>query len=379
MNAKNHLRAALIALVPLCTLTLAAAPVQAQNYDHDSRDARSSSDAHNGYDARDARHGPMITGFNVDEVNRIEPGVELDFDLYGTPGGIAVLRIDGARRNLRLTETEPGRYEGTYTIGTHDRIGANSAVTANLRVGNRVTTGVLSESVLSGHGRHEGPGRGDLAGMPRVERFGVQGNQDLNPGSDLTFNVHGTPNAKVDVTIAGSRGVFFLPEVHPGDYSGVYTIRRNDHIAPNSVVTATIRANGRYSSATLGQPLLASMPQQTQHMARYCSNCATVQSVNVVEVSGDGNYLGTVGGALIGGLLGSQVGGGNGRTAAEVAGAVGGAVAGRSIQQNGSHHQRYEVVVRYANGALQTLPYDNDPGFRTGEKVRVNNGVLSRD
>jgi outer membrane lipoprotein SlyB len=362
MNSRKHLHAALFALVPLCSLTLAAAPVQAQQY------------------SRDANVGPVISGFNVDEVRRIRPGAELDFDLYGTPGGVAVLRIDGARRNLHLTETEPGRYEGTYTIGSHDRIAANSAVTANLRVGNRVTTGVLSESLLRGYGRHGAPGRGDLAAVPRVERFGVQGNQDLDPGSDLTFNLRGTPNAKVDVTIAGSRGVFFLPEVRPGEYSGVYTIRRHDHIAPNSAVTATIRANGRYSTATLGEPLLASMPQSTPRMARYCSNCATVQAVNVVEVSGDGSYLGTVGGALVGGLLGSQVGSGNGRTAAEVAGAVGGAVAGRNIeQQNSRHHQRYEVVVRYANGAVQTLPYDNDPGFRTGDKVRVNNGILARD
>lgn len=364
MISRKCLNAALIALFPLCSMTLAAAPAQAQQYSHD---------------ARDMRHGPVISGFNVDEVRSIEPGVELDFDLYGTPGGIAVLRIDGARRNLRLIETEPGRYEGTYTIGRHDRIAASSSVTANLRVANRVTTGVLAESLQRNYGRHGAPARGDLAVMPRVERFGVQGNQDLDAGSDLTFNVRGTPNAKVEVTIAGARGVFFLPEVRPGEYSGVYTIRRHDHIAPNSAVTATIRANGRASSAALGEPLLAAVPHPVQQLARYCSNCATVQSVNAVEVSGDGNYLGTVGGALIGGLLGSQVGSGNGRTAAEVAGAVGGAVAGRSIQQNTRHQQRYEVVVRYANGALQTLPYDNNPGFRAGDKVRVNNGVLSRD
>ena len=42
--------------------------------------------------------------------------------------------------------------------------------------------------------------------------------------------------------------------------------------------------------------------------------------------------------------------------------------------------QRYEVVVRYAtSGATQTLQFENDPGFRQGDRVRVNNGVLSRD
>jgi outer membrane lipoprotein SlyB len=359
MNARQHLCTALLALAPLCSLTLAAAPAQAQDY------------------ARDAAYNPAISGFNVDEVRHLAPGVELNFDLYGTPGGRAVLHIDGATRNLHMTETEPGQYEGSYTIGVHDRITAASGVTANLRTGNRVTTAALGEPLLRGAGMHEARRAGDLAAVPRVERFDVQAD-DLAPGNDLAFKVRGTPGAKVEVTVAGSRGVFFLPEVSPGEYSGVYRIRGRDRIAADSAVTATIRANGRYSTAALGRPLLAADARVAQR-ARYCSNCATVEAVNVVEVSGDGSYLGTVGGALVGGLLGSQVGSGSGRTAAEVAGAVGGAAVGHNIEQNGRHRQRYEVVVRYANGATQTIPYENNPGFQAGERVKVNNGVISRD
>jgi outer membrane lipoprotein SlyB len=361
MKRQQSLRAALaaplFALLPLAAMTLAA-PVQAQQY------------------TRDGTVAPAISGFNVDEVRRISPGVELNFDLYGTPGGMATLRIKGATRNLHLTEVEPGQYEGTYTVGTRDHIDPNSNVMANLRLGNRVTTAMLAESLIRGPRHMER--RSELAGMPRVERFDVRGNDDLDPGSDLTFNVVGTPDAKVEVSIAGSRGVFFLPEVRPGEYSGVYRIRRSDHIASNAAVTATIRANGRYTTAALGRPLLTGSPRAAA-VARYCSNCATVESVNVVEVSGDGSYLGTVGGAVVGGLLGSQVGSGNGRTAAEVAGAVGGAVAGRNIERNAHRGVRYEVVVRYDNGATQTIPYENNPGWRVGDKVKVANGTLSRD
>ncbi|MBD8673080.1 glycine zipper 2TM domain-containing protein [Massilia sp. CFBP 13721] len=189
--------------------------------------------------------------------------------------------------------------------------------------------------------------------------------------------------------MAGARGVFFLPEVRPGEYAADYTIRRDDRIAPNSRVTATIRANGRYTEQVLGRPLLAGGPRpvagpavatSAPRTARYCTNCATVEAVNVVEVNGQGNYLGTAAGAVVGGLLGNQVGSGSGRKAATAAGAIGGAVAGNAIQRNQRQAQRYEVVVRYAgNGATQTLQYDNDPGFRVGDPVRVNNGVLSRD
>ncbi|WP_307729669.1 glycine zipper 2TM domain-containing protein [Massilia sp. CFBP 13721] len=369
MKLRHTLSTTLVALLPLCSMTLAPAAAHAQQYERDSR-------------------GPSIRGFNVEEVRRLAPGVELHFDLYGTPGGNATLRIDGATRNVHMTETEPGQYVGTYVIGARDRIVNTSAVTANLRVGNRVATDVLSESVVR-DGAPRPNRRGDLASVPRIERFEVRASDELAPGNDLGFTVFGTPGARVELTMAGARGVFFLPEVRPGEYAADYTIRRDDRIAPNSRVTATIRANGRYTEQVLGRPLLAGGPRpvagpavatSAPRTARYCTNCATVEAVNVVEVNGQGNYLGTAAGAVVGGLLGNQVGSGSGRKAATAAGAIGGAVAGNAIQRNQRQAQRYEVVVRYAgNGATQTLQYDNDPGFRVGDPVRVNNGVLSRD
>lgn len=67
-----------------------------------------------------------IAMFNVDEVRRLEPGVELSFDIYGTPGGLVTRHIEGAMRNVMLVEAEPGQYEGTYTINSRDKIAARS-------------------------------------------------------------------------------------------------------------------------------------------------------------------------------------------------------------------------------------------------------------
>jgi outer membrane lipoprotein SlyB len=372
-TTRQTLAAAVVAALPLLSVTVSA-PAQAQDH------------------PRAARLAPRIEGFNVDEVRRLDPGTELNFDLYGTPGGVATLRIAGATRNLHMTETSPGAYRGTYTIGVHDRIRPNSAVTANLRANGMVSTSVLAEALVRGPGR-DGD-RGQIAGGPRVERFNVQGSDDLGPGNDLKFTVMGTPGAKVEVQIAGSRGIFFLPEVRPGEYAGIYTIRRDDRIAPDAPVTATIRAGGRYTTATLAQPLLAGRGgldrrddrraderrvDDRERVARYCTNCATVAAVNVVQTPDGGSTMGTLGGAVVGGLLGNQVGSGNGRTAATAAGAIGGAVAGREIERNARTRQRYEVVVRYANGATQTIAYDNDPGFRVGDQVKVNDGMLTRD
>lgn len=361
MQFRTLLQAVFATIVALGPVALGGAAVQAQQYQNNRA------------------YSPIINGFNVEEVRRLTPGVELHFDLYGSPGGTATLRIDGATRNLNLTEVEPGQYTGTYTIGTRDRIVASSGVTANLRLGNQVATSLLSESVLASNARR-GDRRGQLASNLVIRRFDVQGAPDLGPGNELRFMLTGTPGARVEVAITGTRGVFFLPEVRPGEYEAIYTVRNRDGITADSRVTATIRANGRYTTSVLARPLMVAARADQSRVARYCTNCATVEAVNVIEVSGNGNYLGTVGGAVIGGLLGNQVGSGSGRTAASVAGAVAGGLAGRNIQRNMNKAERYEVVVRYTtNGATQTLQYENDPGFRQGERVRVNNGVLVRD
>lgn len=123
----------------------------------------------------------------------------------------------------------------------------------------------------------------------------------------------------------------------------------------------------------------APMAVQAQPRDHGCRDCGTVISSRTVEQAQKASGLGAVGGAVVGGLLGNQVGSGGGRTAATVAGALGGALAGREIQRNSNSGQRYDVVVRYANGSTQTVPYENDPGFRVGDQVKVNDGVLTRD
>ncbi|MES3021045.1 MAG: glycine zipper 2TM domain-containing protein [Pseudomonadota bacterium] len=368
IKTSNKLAAGLLAAIPLFSLTLAA-PAQAQQ-------------------SVSVVTAPAIRGFAVDEVRRLAPGVELDFMLYGTPGGRATLSIAGARRNLNLTETNPGQYEGTYTLSSRDRVTGSSRVTANLRVANLVTSGVLSESLLrvpgmranGRNGRDARDARDYAANAPRIEKFQVVGSTDLRAGNDINFAVYGTPGAKVDMSITGARGTFFLPEVAPGEYRGDYVIRRADNIRPNSVVVANLRIDNRVATATLAQPLQATAAiQPVAQVARYCTNCATIEAVNVVEVNGDGNYLGTIGGGVVGAALGSQVGKGSGKTAAQIAGAIGGAYIGRNIERNAKKTNHYEVVVRFQNGGTQTVTYENDPGVRVGEKVRVNDGVLTRD
>ncbi len=59
---------------------------------------------------RDQREMPRVTGFDVRAIERIEPGADLEFTVWGTPGSVATLRIDGAQRATQLVETSPGVY-----------------------------------------------------------------------------------------------------------------------------------------------------------------------------------------------------------------------------------------------------------------------------
>ncbi|WP_334189177.1 glycine zipper 2TM domain-containing protein [Noviherbaspirillum sp.] len=317
---------------------------------------------------------PRIEGFHVDEVKRMRPGAELNFDLYGTPGGSAALRIDGATRNVPMVETEAGHYEGTYIVSSRDKIAARSPVTANLRVGNQVASTVLNESLQIGVGYHAA--KAVPSPQLKIERFNVEPVADLGGGNDLQFSMAGTPGAKADLVINGVKAKVFMPEVSRGEYATTYTIRSSDRIGRNSVVTANLRMGDRVTSATLGKPLqFAAAPAP---VARICYNCGTVEAVNLIEVKGEGSYLGTIGGGVVGALLGSQVGGGSGRTAAQIAGAVGGAYAGNMIEGKVRNTTHYEIVVRLQNCTTQMVPFATDPGYRVGEKVKVDAGVMTR-
>jgi outer membrane lipoprotein SlyB len=318
---------------------------------------------------------PQIDVFNVDEVKRLSPGVELGFEIDGTPGGLATLHIAGAVRNLTLVEVEAGQYEGTYTISSRDKILAGSLVTANLRVGNQVTSLVLNESLQMGVGYHSpktAPGP-----QPKIDHFNVDPAAELKGGSELYFSVFGTPGGQVNLAIAGVKGRVFLPEVKSGEYANTYTLKNRDRVTRNGVVTANLRLGERVTSATLGKPLQSENAPQPLQTSRVCANCGVVESVNLIEVKGEGGYLGAIGGGVVGALLGNQIGAGTGRTVAQIAGALGGAYAGRAIEGKTRTTNHFEVLVRLQNGTAQTVSFAAEPGFKVGDKVKVSAGVIT--
>ena len=107
-----------------------------------------------------------------------------------------------------------------------------------------------------------------------------------------------------------------------------------------------------------------------------CGNCGRVEAVEVFEQKGEGTGLGAVAGGVVGGVLGNQIGGGTGRKLATVAGVAGGAYAGHEIEKRAKATKHYEVAVRMDDGTLRRFPYDAEPPYRTGDRIKVVNGQL---
>ena len=317
---------------------------------------------------------PRISGFDVEPVAQAAPGNELFFTVYGSPGGSARVQIAGGGSQV-LDEVESGVYEGTYTIRQRDRITSASTATVNLRVGNRVASSVLDESLVAGS---PAPSRGvSPSAVPSIDRFDVAPANRLSAGADLFFTLTGTPGGAASVRIAGLKGKLVMDEVRPGVYEGTYDVRDRDRIDPNGVVTASLRVGAQETSRVLGRSLVMdSATRPVQRVADSCFNCGVVESINPVEVRGDGSYVGKIAGGVVGAIIGSQIGQGSGRTAAQIAGAIGGAVAGNEIEKRTRTATHYEVVVRLANGGTRTLSYATAPPFSVGMKVRVDGSEL---
>ena len=312
-----------------------------------------------------------VTGFDVQQVERLEPGAELAFTVWGTPGATVLVQIDGSRRTLRLDETSPGRYEGSQVVGRSDRIGPDSRVHANLRRGNRVATALLGEALQVGW-----PEPGVGAVMPEIQSMDVRREPVRGRGEALRYVVRGTPGGQASVQVQGSPPqTIVLVEGRPGEYAGTYLLPQGAWVDTQQPLVAQLRYGDRSVRSSL--PNAYAGLDLGQRRVQACPDCATVQAVNAVTVDGEGRVLGTVAGGVLGAVVGSQFGKGDGRTAAGVAGAVGGALLGREIQKRHNERTQYEVVVRLDDGQQRTVVYAESPNLRAGDRVRLAGDTLT--
>lgn len=321
-----------------------------------------------------------IASFGVQQVQRLQPGEVLSFSLNGVPGATVSLQIAGATADLRMTEAQPGRYEGDYTIRQKDRLTSASGVTARVLKDGRTSSATLGQSLLAG-------ARAPTA-MPttQITAFTVEAPDRIRPGDELALSMAGTPGGQASVVVQGVAKRIVLPEVSRGYYEATYVMRRKDRIGDVLLADARLVHGQRESSQHFEQRLQTRDDadrrggnDRPQPVAAACAQCGSVVSVNAVDVNSDApNVIGTIAGGVLGGVLGHQVGGGTGKDLATVVGALGGAYAGNRVENNMGKSRVFRVTVKLESGANQSFDYANDPAMRVGTRVRVENGVLVR-
>ena len=105
-----------------------------------------------------------------------------------------------------------------------------------------------------------------------------------------------------------------------------------------------------------------------------CVDCGIVESVRLVERKGEGTGLGAVVGGVAGAVVGREIA--DGRDAGTVLGAAGGAIAGHQIERHARTTKHYEVQVRMPDGKTKTVRYGTRPSWKSGDKVRLQDGKL---
>jgi outer membrane lipoprotein SlyB len=109
-----------------------------------------------------------------------------------------------------------------------------------------------------------------------------------------------------------------------------------------------------------------------------CADCGKVLSVKAGEKEGKGGPVGVIAGGVAGAVLGHQVGAGTGKDLATIAGAAGGAYAGHKIEQKVTATKYWAVRVELDDGKERTFTFDHDPGFASGDLVKVKNKTIVR-
>ncbi len=150
------------------------------------------------------------------------------------------------------------------------------------------------------------------------------------------------------------------------------SVKIASNAAPGTPPTPTYAQTANSGASNTGKADAVPAP------APVCRTCGVVESIAYVKQEGSGSGAGAVLGGVVGGLLGHQVGSGRGKDVATVAGAVGGAVLGNQIEKNSKASQLADIRVRLDDGTTQTIRGQTDQGLRTGDKVRVENGKISR-
>ncbi len=124
-------------------------------------------------------------------------------------------------------------------------------------------------------------------------------------------------------------------------------------------------------------PTIAGAQKQAS-AAPACADCGVVTRVRTIEVKAEPTGVGAVIGGVAGAVVGREIADRH-RDVGTVVGAAGGAFAGHQIERQTRTKQRYAIHVRMNDGTMRTVTVDQQPAWRSGDRVRFRNGTLVAD
>ena len=276
-----------------------------------------------------------VDSIDVEQVAELGAGVPLNFTVFGSPGALVSLRIDGGRRVLELHEAEPGVYEGAYVIDGRDAIRADSRVTATLQRHGAVAYATLDEPLLLAQGT-----------VP----WSVAAAPALSP----------SPVPSLVPSLVPSPVPSLVPSLVPSPVPSPVPLAIT--AARPMPIPITVAPSQRLPPAAY-----AAAPRELPP----CGDCAVVESVRPVETAPHGGVIGAIGGAIAGAILGKEAGAAHTQRVLTVLGAIGGALAGREIERQATRQTQYDVDLRLADGTVLKRRYEQAPPFAAGETIRL--------
>ena len=128
------------------------------------------------------------------------------------------------------------------------------------------------------------------------------------------------------------------------------------------------------------QPAPGYQTYPDQRGTEYGTEYGTVSYIEGLQARNRTSGAGAILGAVVGGVLGNQIGSGGGRAAATAIGAVGGAVAGNAIEGRNDRpdHDAFRITIQLDQGGQRVYEVPSPGDLRTGDRVRLYGGQISR-
>ncbi|MBI2297949.1 MAG: hypothetical protein HYU66_03180 [Armatimonadetes bacterium] len=153
-----------------------------------------------------------------DAVAKVQAGDVITIYVQGPAQWKATFGIGGVVRDEEMVETQPGVYEGKYTVRRTDSLNGLPVGAKLVGPNNRAIAG------LANHPVGQPPPPPPATDVPVVKSFTHDAREWMTAGEVLQFAMEGTPKCSAFVSIPGALKQMALSEDKPGHYVGSWTV-----------------------------------------------------------------------------------------------------------------------------------------------------------